>query len=41
MNELPSKKEKYEVPLVIYVFFGAGVGAFIGLLTYVKGWLTF
>ncbi|MFJ8235834.1 hypothetical protein ACIQ34_08830 [Ureibacillus sp. NPDC094379] len=41
MNESPSKKEKFEVPLVLYVFFGGGIGAVLGLLTYVKGWLTF
>ena len=32
-------KPKNEMPLVFYVFFGASIGAVIGLLTYVNGWL--
>lgn len=32
-------KPKNRVPLVFYVFFGSSIGAVIGLLTYVNGWL--
>lgn len=33
------KKEKQDLQLALYVFPAAGIGGFIGLLTYVNGWL--
>jgi len=33
------KKKKQDLQLALYVFPAASIGALIGLLTYVKGWL--
>ncbi len=33
------KKEKKSLQPVLYVFPAAGIGALLGLLAYVKGWL--
>ena len=33
------KKEKQDLQLALYVFPAAGIGALIGLLAYVNGWL--
>ncbi|PYF05700.1 CrcB family protein [Ureibacillus chungkukjangi] len=34
-------KAKITSNLVVPAFFGAGIGAFLGLLAYVKDWLSF
>ena len=39
MYKEEKKKEKQDLQLALYVFPAAGIGAFIGLLAYVKDWL--
>ncbi|MDN4492984.1 hypothetical protein [Ureibacillus aquaedulcis] len=39
MNKEVSKKEKQDLQLALYVFPAAGIGALIGLLTYINDWL--
>lgn len=37
-NKLLNKK-RYNPNIIIPIFFGAGIGTFLGLIAYVKDWL--
>jgi hypothetical protein len=34
-----NKRQKNDMPIILYAFIGAGIGAFLGLLAYVKDWI--